>query len=253
MSDPEYKKMHDQERSYWWFQGRKYILFRILERFDLLSRKDIKTVDIGCGTGLILESISRKTTALGLDYSNMALSYCRERGLNNLLRADVTKLPIKDASVDLFLALDILEHIENDKALLGEIYRGLKPGGHLLATVPAHQSLWSEHDEALHHFRRYSKKDFETRVRGQGFKIRKSSYVITFTYLPIFIFRKIQNIFRKIFPSRKEPKSHLIFLPKAINSLLINILKLEGRMVEKSNLPFGVSILCLVKKPDGEN
>jgi len=248
MNPEEYEKMYTQENTYWWFQGRKKILFKMLERFHLLNNGKSRVLDIGCGTGLILQGIADRSMAIGLDFSRRALSYCRLRGLNNLLRGDVTNLPISDSSMDLILALDLLEHVEDDARLMGEIHRVLKPGGHLLATVPAHQYLWSEHDEALHHYRRYSKSSFHSLIKGCSFEVVKYSYVISFTFFPILIFRLIQRYYRKLRPSKADPKSHIIILPKGINSLLIKVLELEGALLERMNLPFGVSLLCIARK-----
>ncbi len=248
MNPEEYEKMYAQENTYWWFQGRKNILFKMLKRYHLLADGKARVLDIGCGTGLILEGIEGGAFAVGLDFSKKALSCCRRRRINNLVCADVEHLPIADSSVDLVLALDLLEHIEDDNALLREIVRILRPGGYLLATVPAHQSLWSEHDEALHHFRRYSKKGFLRLVSKSGLTPLKYSYVITFTYLPIVLFRLGQKLFRFLVHSNNKPKTHIILLPRLINSFLIFILNLEGFLLERMNLPSGVSLLCIARK-----
>ncbi len=250
MNPEEYDIMYARENTYWWFQGRKNILLRMIERFNLLRGGKARVLDLGCGTGLILEEMARRTFAIGLDFSLKALNFCRSRGIENLVRGDVTRLPIKDGSVDLVLALDLLEHVEDDRTLLREVLRVLSPEGHILATVPAHQYLWSEHDEALHHYRRYSHAEFLKRIRECGFQPIKYSFVISFTWLPIVVFRFAQKFLRKVIPSKKGPKTHIILLPDPINSLLISILSLEGRLLERMNLPLGVSLLCIARKED---
>lgn len=252
MNSEEYEKMYNQENAYWWFQGRKKILFKMIQHYGLLKDGGAKVLDIGCGTGLILEGISSQACAIGLDFSKKALSFCIRRKIDNLLLGDVAKLPIRDASVDLILALDLLEHIENDGKLMSEIYRTLKPGGYILATVPAHQYLWSGHDEALHHFRRYSKEEFLTLITGNGFLPIKYSFVITFTFIPIVLFRMIQKTYRHFRPSSNKPGTHIIILPKYLNSLLINILDWEGSLLKHINFPIGISLLCIAKKKASE-
>jgi ubiquinone/menaquinone biosynthesis C-methylase UbiE len=247
MNPEEYEKMYAQENSYWWFQGRQKILFRMLEKYNLLENSDSCVLDIGCGTGLILDEISTRSKAIGFDFSRKALSFCKKRGLENLLCGNVKHLPIADSSLDLVLALDIMEHIDDDTAMMKEIHRVLKPGGNILITVPAHKYLWSDHDEALHHFRRYSKNGFRKIIKENGFTIKKYSYVISFTFFPILIFRMIQKLIHRIIPS-KAPKTHIIILPKRINSLLIGILDFEGILLEHINLPVGVSLLCVAEK-----
>jgi len=251
MNFEEYEKMYSQENTYWWFQGRKKILFKMMERFELLRNGKAKVLDVGCGTGLILEKISNRSFAVGIDFSSQALSFCKQRGLKNLIKGNVQDLPIRDSSVDLVLALDLLEHIEDDKGLIKEIQRTLKPDGYLLATVPAHQFLWSDHDEALHHYRRYSKRGFHNLISSDALVPIKYTYVITVTFIPIFLFRVIQKIYHFFVCRERKPKTHIIILPKILNSLLISILDIEGTILEYTNFPIGVSLLCIAqKKPD---
>ncbi|MBN1903210.1 class I SAM-dependent methyltransferase [Candidatus Sumerlaeota bacterium] len=248
MNPEEYEKMYNQENAYWWFQGRKKILFKMIEHYGLLKDGNARVLDIGCGTGLILQSISSRSIAIGMDFSRKAISYCRRRNIRDLLLGDVSNLPIKDSSVDLILALDLMEHIEDDEGLMKEIYRTLKPKGYILATVPAHQYLWSGHDEALHHFRRYSKESFWKLITGNKFQPVKFSYVISFTFLPIFLFRMIQKAYRRFIPSTGNPRTHIIILPRFINSLLVHILNLEGALLKHINFPIGISLLCIARK-----
>jgi len=240
----EYEKMYHMENSYWWFQGRKAIIFSLLTEFTPLLKTEGVCLDVGCGTGLILEMLNSYSKPVGLDLSAKALHYCKERGLSSLIRADTDQLPIADASCDLILALDLLEHIDDDKRLMKEFNRICKPGGYICLTVPAHQYLWSEHDEALHHFRRYSKKTFDALFRDSHFTPMKLTYAITVTYLPIVVFRKLQRLLR----SNERPKTHLIPLPRLLNSLLIRILVLEAWLLKYLNFPFGVSLIGLAKK-----
>jgi SAM-dependent methyltransferase len=248
MNPEEYEKMYKQENTYWWFQGRKKILFKMIQHYGLLKDGNAKVLDIGCGTGLILEEITPQACAIGLDFSQKAISFCRRRKIENLLLGDVSNLPIKDSSVDLIMALDLLEHIDDDEGLMQEINRILSPDGHILATVPAHQYLWSGHDEALHHFRRYSREGFLNLIARNGFEPVKYSYVITFTFLPILIFRVIQKIYRRFRPSGDSPRTHIIILPKYLNSLLIEILNMEGSILKYLNFPMGISLLCIARK-----
>ncbi len=245
MEETEYEKMYSLEDTYWWFQGRKSIIFTLLKRRHLLDTDGMqRIVDLGCGTGLILEELSNHIVPIGVDFSQKALTYSQRRGLEKLVCADVNELPFEDESFNLVFALDLLEHISDDNHLLLEMYRICEPGGHVLLTVPAHESLWSEHDEALHHYRRYSGEGFKKRILAAGFQPVKFSYCISFTYLPIILFRKLQKFLK---PSRK-PKTHLIVLPRAVNTILIELLKVEAKLLDVMNIPFGVSLICLARK-----
>lgn len=240
----EYEKMYHLENYYWWFQGRMDIIFSVLRKYHVLEQSSTVVLDAGCGTGLILKRLNSHCRPLGVDFSLKALEYCRKRGLNNYVRGDVTRLPLNERSCDVVMGLDLLEHVEDDNVLMEEFSRVLKDDGTLVLTVPAHRFLWSEHDEALSHFRRYSRQSFGNLITTHGFAPLKLTYAISFTYIPIILFRKLQPLLKK----RTAPKTHLIRLPGLINSALIGLLKMEAFLLKFMNLPFGVSLLCVARK-----
>ncbi len=209
-----------------------------------------RILDIGCGTGLMLKQLA-ELKPVGIDFSQLALEFTRQRNITNLVRGNVVQLPFKSNSLDLVLALDLMEHIKDDAALAREIHRVLAPGGCLVVTVPAHEFLWSDHDEALHHFRRYSYPGFKKLMKSAGLKPRKYSYGISFTYYPIVIFRMFQKTYQKLFLGKRprEAKSHLIPLPTILNRLMIGLLQVEAKWLRKRNLPVGVSLMGVFQKP----
>ena len=154
---------------------------------------------------------------------------------------DITNLSFPNNSFDLVTAFDVFEHLEDDQKGLEEAFRVLKKGGFLLLTVPAYSWLWSFHDESLGHKRRYTKQELEKKVKKAGFKILKSSYLISSFLFPIALFRFIQRLFRV------KGQSYVI-LPKFLNVLLAEILKLEALLLQFCNLPFGVSLILLGRK-----
>ncbi len=250
MNIEEYERMYDLEGSYWWFQGRRKIVESLIDNFVSEVPRRGRVLDVGCGTGLMLARL-RHFEPVGFDFSPVSMQFCRMRGLKNLLRGDVVKLPLADNSVDLILALDLIEHIERDDLMIKEFNRVLRPGGYLVATVPAHESLWSDHDVALHHFRRYSYKGFRSLLKKGGFSFRKYSYGISFTYLPIVCFRKLQKLWQKstgAYKSEGRAKAHLIPLPWFLNFLLIQLLHIEAWLLKKVNLPQGISLITVCQK-----
>jgi SAM-dependent methyltransferase len=251
MNVEEYEKMYSMEDRYWWFQGRLSIVRAILDGYMRDQPRKGRVLDVGCGTGLVLNAL-RAWEPVGIDFSPLALQFSQRRGAANLLRGDVTELPIVSDSMDLVLALDLMEHIEDDKRLTDEFFRVLRPGGYLMATVPAHQFLWSDHDVALHHFRRYSHEGFRHLLTNAGFDPVKYSFGISFTYFPIVAFRLLQRAWQRSHgveaPAR--PRTHLIPLPHSLNRLLISILKFEGFLLRHINLPVGISLMTLCRKPE---
>lgn len=249
MNTAEYHKMHAMERTYWWFQGRRRIILGTLDRALrglATTGKRPRFLDVGCGTGMMLEDLAARGFAAGLDFSPIALSYCRERHLANLGRADVRHLPVRAGSVDVITALDLIEHIRDDHGLLGEFHRVLRPGGIAVMSVPAHKHLWSAHDVALHHYRRYEKREFRDLVTGAGLAPVRYTYTVSSAYYPVVAYRKIKNLFAR---GNAEPKTDEFPLPRPVNAALLGLLNCEAGLLERHNLPFGLSLLCVAKKP----
>lgn len=237
--------MHALERDYWWFQGRRQVILTILDQFKPPVGKPV-LLDIGCGTGMLLEDLEKRGFAAGLDFSVVALEYCRNRGNTSLGRADVRHLPVKSGSVDLITALDLVEHIQDDRGLMSEFYRVLKPGGIAVMSVPAHKGLWSNHDIALHHFRRYEKPEFLNLVEESGLEAVKYTYSMATAFLPAVLFRRVKRLVTE--SSAEPPQTDEFKLPALVNSLLRASVCMEARFLKHSNLPFGLSLLCVARK-----
>lgn len=231
------------ERSYWWFVGRRKIVATLLN--GVKKRKSNIVLDVGCGTGGNLELLSSYGLCIGIDISPLALSICREHWDGNLICADACSLPFRNCSVDLIAALDVLEHLQDDVSALREFWRILKPNGILIVTAPAFMFLWSGHDIALGHFRRYTMSELKLKLNKVGFAIQKLSYAICPLLPFVFVFRKLQLI------AQHNMKKHtaLIELPKPLNRALIAMLQLEATLLKYIDLPFGVSLVCKAIKP----
>jgi SAM-dependent methyltransferase len=143
-------------------------------------------------------------------------------------------------------ALDILEHVDDDNAALRELWRLSKPGGSLLITVPAFGFLWSEHDEALQHRRRYTAAELESKLVAAGFQVVQMSYFLASLFVPILAFRIVQNLTKRGI----EPQATYVIPPPWLNVLIVRILDWERMLLRHvKKLPFGVSIIALAKKP----
>ena len=150
-----------------------------------------------------------------------------------------------DATLDVVVALDVLEHLDDDRRALGEILRVLRPGGVLLTTVPAYPFLWSSHDEALGHRRRYRRAELRERVSSAGFEVMLCSYVMG-SILPVAIaVRLVERLWRRPGPA----ESGYLLLPRPLNDLLAHVVGLGGYLVHFMVLPFGLSIVAVARKP----
>lgn len=165
MDREEIEKLGRLEDRHWWYAERRWLL-----RQSLATRPpDGWALDIGAAAGgntRVLREAGWQCVAM--EYTEVGAELAQGRGLT-AVRGDATKLPLAEGCLGLVVAFDVLEHIEDDAAAIGEILRCLRPGGHLLVAVPVDMRLWSEHDEAVGHVRRYERAEIIERVREAGF------------------------------------------------------------------------------------
>jgi SAM-dependent methyltransferase len=223
---------------------------RTMLRRSLLQNRGAgeKYLDVGCGTGLWTTKLSQLGTVCGLDFSPDALTFCQKRGIKQLVRASATSLPFADASYNVITALGLIEHLDDDKGFLRELYRVCKPEGHILLLTSAYNFLWSEHDEIVHHKRRYARKQVEALLNASGFKVVSSSYVNTLLFVPILFIRLIQRLVSS--GGHSLYGSPDLFMPRqTMNRLLYRMLWIEAQFLKVTTFPFGVGIVLLAKRP----
>lgn len=248
MNLAEYAQMYSLETSHWYFTGKRHALKSILERRLHTDGVAAPFLDVGCGTGIILEMLKQFGRPTGVDISSVALDFCRQRGHERLaLIAPGGHLPFENDFFSLICAFDILEHLDDDLQLLREMGRVCAPGGSVFLTVPAFDFLWSEHDEALHHRRRYTASGIRSLVERAGLRVHWLSYFNTILFPIAAIFRG----FKRLTPAKPQQGKRSEFfvpVPGPINTAWRTVLELEGRFLRYGRLPYGVSVICLAKK-----
>jgi SAM-dependent methyltransferase len=163
----EIRKTAELEDRHWWFRERRHLLADELGRLDGPGR----AIDIGAaGGGNTRVLRDRGWSATAVEYSEEGAVLARERSLMSV-RGDATALPFATGSIDLAVAFDVLEHIEDDKSAVAEIARALRHRGTLLVAVPCDMRLWGAHDVACSHFRRYTRTTLRQLVEGAGFEV----------------------------------------------------------------------------------
>ncbi len=227
MDKETYGEMYDLESRHWWFVGKRMILNSLLERFTSRS-SNLDLLDIGCGTGMIMHLLQKFGRVSGIDISDKALDFCKQRGLNSVFsrNAECTEFPSE--SFDVVTAMDIIEHVDNDRNIVEEISRLLKPNGIAIISVPAFMWLWSGHDDAFHHKRRYTKKTLQYAVSGHGLSIDYISYTNFFIF-PIVVLARILG---KILGWSNKRHTDFFMPFSQINWLLIKLYALELVMKE---------------------
>jgi SAM-dependent methyltransferase len=237
-----YDQLWEIEQRHWWFQARRQIVRSLIRRYSRDANKRLRVCDLGCGTGGNLAALAEEHDVVGVEYSPQALEYARRR-LGDRVRPgslpDGVDLP--DASFDVVLLTDVLEHVEDDTRSAQTALRLLRPGGIIVATVPAYQWLYSEHDARHHHFRRYGKRQF--RGLWSGGDVLLLSHYNALLFPPAAAVR----LANRWLPHRGA--SHGLEVPPApINRLLAGVMASESQLLGRVPLPFGLSLVAVVRK-----
>ena len=245
MYEHEYEAMYRLENSYWWYLARRTLAVELLQE-EIGGRNSLRILDVGCGTGANVSAFARLAETIGIDDSINALRFCHGRGIQSIALSPVEQLPFPCGAFEIVTALDVLEHTDDDLHALREIHRVMKEGGLALITVPAYGFLWSEHDEALKHRRRYTAHELRNKLTVTGYEVVRTSYFISTLFFPILALRIWQGL-RK---DSTRPKTSVYVLPGWLNSSLVGLLALERKLFQRVNLPFGVSIVALARPID---
>lgn len=234
-----FDRMAEQDSRHWWFVARRRILSDFIAR-EVELPADARILEIGCGTGHNFEMLGRfgRIDAIEIDDGARALASRRlGRPVGTAPLPELTG--IADGTYDLVALLDVLEHIEDDKASLASIQRKLAPGGRILLTVPANQWMWSAHDAAHHHHRRYSKKRLAKVAAEAGLKVHRLSYFNTLLF-PVAAAARIAGKLT----GKKESDDKMPSAP--VNRLLQAVFGFERHLVGRVPLPAGVSLVAIL-------
>jgi SAM-dependent methyltransferase len=242
MQEHTYPIMFRVEQSHWWYTGRRKILADFVEEIcrQVTDRRP-RILDVGCGTGANLLMLSKYGHAEGVDISEDALAFCRERGLDEVRLGAGEKLPYEDGTFDLVTAFDVVEHMDDDLAGLREMRRVLRPGGRVLLFVPAFMFLWGLQDDVSNHRRRYRLPELRRVLEEAGFEIERSTYANITFFLPILLVRKLMRL-----TGIKTETENTINV-SALNGVLGRVFGAESWILKRMNLPFGVSGLCVAR------
>lgn len=245
MNSEEYDKMARLEGEHWFYRGKRRIVCHWLEKNGGILARHV-LADCGAGTGAFAVQMSAQCRVIAVDDHHESLDVLRSKlSPDQVVEGSCTALGLAPESCDRATALDVLEHIPDDRAAAAELYRILKPGGILVVTVPAMMTLWSDWDVVLHHCRRYDRAGLEKLLKEAGFELVWTNYINVLVFPLIWLIRR----WRAWFPAQNGGRAEDQLPPGWLNGLL------EWSFVTPAcqkiiRWPFGVGLLAVCRKSE---
>ena len=241
MQPNEYKTMFRVEGTHWWYGALHRLIFQALEA-ELPGWREKEILDVGCGTGAILKQLGNPEKNVGIDLAPEAISFCRQRGLDNVRQGDIGALPFADASFDAVICSSVLYHqwVGDIAGAVCEMHRVLRPGGVVLINVPAFPFLHSAHDKAVMTAHRFRRPEIRQLLLKQNFTIRRLTYWTTFLF-PLAVAARTLGGSKM---GRDFETTNTSFAQR----VFAQVMTLELRLLRNVSLPFGVALLAVARK-----
>ena len=227
-----------EEKRHWWHIAKRALIKQFIDG------RNLKILVAGIGGGMICEELEEAGhNVVGIDISHASCEYAEKDIGIPVIEGDLEKpLIFEKESFDLIIVADLLEHIANEKQLLSEALRCLKPGGKIIITVPAYMHMWSQWDIRLGHKRRYSLNYLKNELLETGFRIKKISYFHALIYPFVYIYRKILRLPK----GKNSKKSDFAVLPnRLVSGFFMSYYAAERSLLNLIDLPFGLSIFAV--------
>jgi len=232
--DPaHFTDLRKAERTFFWFAVRRKWILDVLRKNAAAGSK---VLEIGCGTGNVISYLSQNGyVGTGCELHNEAI--CQSWPGCTIIQGNATELPFQNAAFDVVALLDVLEHFENETPVISEALRVLAPNGFLLLTVPAHPELWSYHDNAACHKRRYTKKSLATLFESNTLRLISLDYMFMSLYWPM-----------KLLRSDNADTKNPFTINRTLNFMLKIVFNMERKLSAIFPLPIGTSLIAVVRK-----
>jgi len=249
--DPSfYELLYAAEDRHFWFRSRNAVIARMAAEAVSVLTPGYRVLELGCGNGNVtrfLQAACPDGLVIGMDLFAGGLQNARRRGVPLLVQADVNRAPFRK-KFHVIGMFDVLEHIQDDRATLRQVFDLLEPGGTLLLTVPAHMELWSYFDEASHHCRRYELPDLRTKLTESGYRIDYLSQYMMALYPLVWLGRRFAGRGQSSDAMELSRKEFEVspFLNAALNFVLAQEVRWLAKRVR---LSLGTSLIAVARKP----
>jgi SAM-dependent methyltransferase len=232
-----YQQMAELDDRHWWYRARRRILAELIRR-EVDPQPGARILEIGCGTGHNLAMLTGFGHVDGLELDDEAAALSEKRLGRGIIRSPLPELDGVSNDYDLIGAFDVIEHIDDDHAALAAIATKLKPGGKFIMTVPAHPWMWTAHDVANHHKRRYSKRALKALVEGSPMRLEKIGYFNSLLFPLAVADRTVAKL-------RGKDDGDVSLPPAPLNAALEAVFASERYLVGRLPLPPGLSLFAV--------
>ena len=231
------EQMIRSEEHHWWHVGKRELIEETIGHYACSP-----CLDVGCGGGRMVALTSSAMPSFGVELSERALHAARERGVSGLAQAEAGSLPFRSGTFGTVLALDVVEHHPRPDILMEEVKRVLKDDGVVIVTVPAFQWMWSHTDHALGHYRRYTRASLVAEFDRAGLSVERATYFHSWLLLVAWTFRRFRGLFGK------DEGADDFMPPAPLNRVLLGLTRAERRLLARTDLPFGLSVLAIARR-----
>ena len=240
MIDEAYQELRGLEDEHWWFRGARAV-YRTLLSFKPRPGKGARVLEVGSGSGGNFDLLGEFGDVVGLEYSPIAIELTPSAPALGLVRASADALPFAASSFDYVALLGLIEHMDDDRKALREAARVCTHEGIVVLLTSAIAFLWSHHDDANRHRRRYHKKELIELLASAELRTIRVSYQNFFTFLPVLAVRMWQRI------HPESPRFDVGKPNRWVNDFLTALLKLEARLIKYISLPVGVDLVAAAR------